>query len=407
MDEKRVLVISVDVDNDIGEKARIRGPIIGRKENVDAAVKLGEVDPEDSDVNTLLAAVKIYDELSKQHKQAEVATLTGNVNLGYQADSEIIRQLEKVLSDFSPEACIFVSDGASDESILPLIQARTRVVSIRTVTVKQAKELEKTYFVILEKLKEPQIAGIVFGIPGMALILFAFSEFLGIRLLLGLLGSYLILKGIGLETRIIRAISNSRVSFDKTGFIFYFAAAAFIVIALLLGVNEALSIQNQGIGNAPKEIAMVIKEFLKLLPVTIILVTIGGVLQSIQDKRNYQLPNQIMSGSGLLLFWLIANNGVDWVIGDVSFSDFFYSIILGIIAMYAVTYLAHEFKRAIISRLKLEGKDVYTEIGGLIGKVVGINKRKETMILQTASGQKIDLEFNYIAEAGDKIIIRY
>ncbi|NUN11449.1 DUF373 family protein [Candidatus Micrarchaeota archaeon] len=407
MEEKRILVLSVDIDNDVGEKARIKGPIVGRKENLDAALKLGEADPEDTDVNTIFYAVKIYDELSKQHKQAQVVTLTGDAHVDYHAQSEVVKQLEKVILEFSPEACVFVSDGASDESIIPLIQTRVRIVSIKTVTVKQAKELEKTYFVILEKLKEPQIAGIVFGIPGVALLLFAFSEFLGIRVLLGVLGSYLIFKGIGLEARFLRLFSRTRISFDKANFIFYFAAIAFLVISIILGVNEAFVVQSLGLNNLPKEAALVLKEFLKLLPVSILLIVIGEVLQAIQDKRTYVLPNYIVSGSGLMLFWLIANNAADWIVGVTAFGEFFYSLILGIIAMTAVTYLAREFKRAIISRMNLEGKDAYTDIGGFIGKVVGINKRRETLILQTSSNQKIDLEFGNVAEVGDKIIIRY
>ncbi|MFH1780196.1 MAG: DUF373 family protein [Candidatus Micrarchaeota archaeon] len=406
MDEKRILVLNVDIDNDLGEKARVRGPVIGRKENLAAAVKLAEADPCDSDANAIFAGVKVFDELNKQHKHVEIATLTGDVGGGYHAQSEVVRQLEKVIMSFSPEACIFISDGPSDESILPLIQNRVKIISIEKVVIKQAKELESTYFILLEKLKEPHVAGIVFGIPGVALVLFAFSEFLGVRLLLGLLGAYLVLKGIGLDARLVRIFARTRISFDKTNFVFYFAALAFFVIALVLGLNEVLIVSSKSL-SVPKQIAVVLKEFLKLLPISIFLVVIGEVLQAVQDKRNYVLPNYIVSGSGLLLFWLILNTGVDWVIGLVSFKDFFYSLILGIVAISAVAYLAREFKRAIISGMKLDGKDVYTEIGGFIGKVVGINKKRETLIVQTTSGQKIDLGFNSVAEAGEKIIIRY
>jgi len=57
--------------------------------------------------------------------------------------------------------------------------------------------------------------------------------------------------------------------------------------------------------------------------------------------------------------------------------------------------------------MKLEGKEAYTEIGGLIGKVVGLNKKKDAFIIQTTAGQKIDLDFNHIANVGEKIIIKY
>jgi sporulation protein YlmC with PRC-barrel domain len=75
--------------------------------------------------------------------------------------------------------------------------------------------------------------------------------------------------------------------------------------------------------------------------------------------------------------------------------------------MYLVIYLAKQFKRNIISRMKLEGKEVYTEIGGFLGKISSINKDSEVMIVQTQRGQKIDLNFSSIANIGDKLIIKY
>ena len=55
--------------------------MIGRHENIRAALALGLADPEDADTNTILAAISLYDELSKKGISAEVATLTGDVNV--------------------------------------------------------------------------------------------------------------------------------------------------------------------------------------------------------------------------------------------------------------------------------------------------------------------------------------
>jgi Predicted membrane protein len=48
----QTLVICIDRDNDLGEKAKLETPIVGREANVQAAVALGIADPEDSDTNT-------------------------------------------------------------------------------------------------------------------------------------------------------------------------------------------------------------------------------------------------------------------------------------------------------------------------------------------------------------------
>ena len=49
----RTLVLTIDRDNDLGVKAGIRGPIIGRKATLTAALKLGIADPEESDTNAI------------------------------------------------------------------------------------------------------------------------------------------------------------------------------------------------------------------------------------------------------------------------------------------------------------------------------------------------------------------
>ena len=42
----RILVLTVDRDNDLGIKTSIRGPVVGRRQVLTAALKLGIADPE-------------------------------------------------------------------------------------------------------------------------------------------------------------------------------------------------------------------------------------------------------------------------------------------------------------------------------------------------------------------------
>ncbi len=405
--KRRLLVLSVDVDNDFGEKARVRGPIVGKKANLDAASKLALADPTDTDSNTAFEAIRAYDEL-REKNEVEIATITGNARLGYAADSEIAKQLERLINEFHPEACIFVSDGASDERVLPLVQSRLKIDSVRTLTVKQTKELESTYFVILDKLKEPHFARIVFGIPGLALLLFALSEYIGVRYFIGLLGAYLLIKGLGIEERILkRAARASYSSFENISFVFYFAAIPLVIVSLWMAGTHVLAVQYAGEESIAKLAAWFIKDILLLLPIALLLVVAGNVLQALTESKNFLLPKQVVYGGSIFLFWLVFNNAADWILGSIPFSDFFYSLILGVLAMFLVVYLSREFKKGIVSRLKLEGKEAYTEIGGLIGKVVGIDRKKDSFIVQTTAGQKIDLDFDHVANIGEKIIIKY
>ncbi len=405
-DSRRILVLCVDIDDDLGEKARVKGPVVGRKANLEAAAKLALADPEDTDANTIYEAVRAFDEIRKTG-EAEVATLTGSPRLGYRADQEMARQLDQVISRFKPSSCVFVSDGASDEKIIPVIQSRTRIDSVRTVVVKQTKELEKTYFVILDKLKEPQFARVVFGVPGAALLLWFLFGDLGIRAFIGLLGAYLILRAAGVEEMLFRRLAHVEFSFEKAGFIFYFASIPFIFVALWLSVSQLSEMQLQGVTNVAKLGAGFTKGLLPLLPVALLFIVFGQGIDAWNERKKYLVPKHAISASAIILLWVLFNTGADWVLGTTSFASFFYILLLAIIAMILIAYLAKEFKKNMISSLKLEGKEVYTEVGGFLGKVAGVSRRKESFTVQTDFGKKFDLGIDRIADLGEKIVVKY
>jgi len=404
---KRLLVLCVDVDNDLGVKAKIKGPLIGRQSNLDAAAKFQLADPQDTDGNTIFEAVKVYDGLKKDGYDVEVATITGSARLGYHADREVVKQLEKVIAGFRPEACVFVSDGASDDQILPLVQSRVKVNSVRQLVVKQSKELEKTYFVLLEKLKEPHFARIVFGIPGILLLLMFLFQDAGIRIFIGLFGGYLLLKGFGIEEMILSRIARTELSVERVAFIFYFAAVPLAIVSVYLGIARLTILQQEGVTNIAKMAAWMLKDFMLLFPIAVILMLAGQLMESLNQNKRYELPNYAIYFSAVALLWFIVNNATDWVIGTFSFSDFFLSLLFSIVAMYLVIYLARQFKNGIITRMKLEGREVYTEIGGLIGSIAGVDKRKGTFLVKTASGQKIDFYFDNISSIGERLTVKY
>lgn len=395
----------VDIDDDLWSKAKVKGPVVGRKANLEAATKFSLADPQDTDGNTMYKAVKTYDELKKEGHTVEIVTLTGHRDLGYKANSEISRQLEQVLDDFKAEAAIFVSDGASDEQVLPMVQSRIKINSVETVTVKQSKELEKTYFVILEKLKEPHYARLFFGIPGLLVILYFFFGDLGLRLFLGVFGAYLILKGFGVEEKIAARISRADLSLGRLSFIFYFAAFALLLASVYLGISSIGELQPSS--NYAKVGAYALKDFMLLFPVSILLIVAASVSDSLGERKTFQLPSHAVSAVAIVLLTITANNLADWVIGTLSFSDLFYSLIFMTVTMYLVIYLAKEFKAGIISRMKLTGKEVYTEIGGFLGKVEKFDKKSELFIIETKAGQRLDFDSAHVSNIGEKLIIKY
>jgi putative membrane protein len=176
----RTLVLCIDRDNDIGVKAGIPGPIIGRRENLDAAMKLGLADPEDADVNTMLTAVSKFDELLRNGIDAEIATLSGDIKVGDHSDREIVRQLEEVLDEVRPDTAFLISDGAEDEYVFPLITSRLKVDHVRRVIVKQQQSIESFVSMVLKAFRDEKWRKRLLTPPGLILLLYGLLSFIPI-----------------------------------------------------------------------------------------------------------------------------------------------------------------------------------------------------------------------------------
>src|SRR5580658_7055457 len=115
------LVVCIDRDDDLGRKASVAGPVVGRSNVLDAAVRLGTVDPEDSDTNALFAAVNLLDELRGAGEECEVCILTGSGKVGVLSDRRVADQFDAVLSRVGAQSAYLVSDGAEDEFLFPIL----------------------------------------------------------------------------------------------------------------------------------------------------------------------------------------------------------------------------------------------------------------------------------------------
>ncbi|MCL2712210.1 MAG: DUF373 family protein [Methanomassiliicoccaceae archaeon] len=150
----RTLVLVVDRDDDFGEKGGVGTPAIGYDAVSNAATMLGIADPEDSDINTIYAAIKVYNELRAEGKDAELALICGDTKVGQRSDKRIADELEIVMNEVNPDRAVLVSDGAEDEFVYPMITARVKVDSVKKVYVKQAPGLEGAFYVLTKILKD-------------------------------------------------------------------------------------------------------------------------------------------------------------------------------------------------------------------------------------------------------------
>lgn len=171
----KLLVICVDRDNDVGDKAGITTPVIGRDACIEAAQRLALEDPEDADSNSIFAAIKTYEDLISKGYQVEVVTVAGDKNRGVQADEKILLETRKVLEKFSANGAIIVSDGEDDESVIPVIQNVLPVVSVQRVVMKVSRSVEYSYAVFGKYLKmlayDSKYSKFFLGVPGILLLI--------------------------------------------------------------------------------------------------------------------------------------------------------------------------------------------------------------------------------------------
>ena len=174
---ERLLVLCVDRDDDIGRKTGIKTPIIGKEENLKSALKLILADPEEADANAMFEAIRVYETLKKDkksHDQYEIATIAGSELGGITADRKLVSELGEILKKFPADSLILVTDGFSDEDIMPLVQTRVPVTSVRRVIVKHSESIEETaalfsrYWRML--FEDPRYSRIALGLPGILLI---------------------------------------------------------------------------------------------------------------------------------------------------------------------------------------------------------------------------------------------
>ena len=407
MVKKKILVLCVDRDNDLYTKAKIGGPVIGREANIEAATKLALADPEETDANTIFEALRLHDELGKDH-EVQIATLSGSERLGYAADREILKQLERVLGEFPCDSCIFVSDGASDEQVIPIIQSRLKIDSVRVVVMKQAKELEKTYFVLLEKLKEPHYARLIFGIPALVLLLLAVGDLLGLgwRLAVFAMGAYLLAKGFGIEERVLDWLGRWHLPMERISLILYIPAVILIAISFVQAY-EAYNAKLLETSDQLKVTAFAVTKLLLLLPWGLALLLLGKILDLLHDKERYGVVKYGLYGISVFILWLILSIASKWVLAEVYFSEFVFTVLASIVLTFLAVRVMDWIKLRIAMSMRLENKEVLTELGAYVGKTVGVDRRKGILIVQTALGQKLDLAFERIVGIGDRVIVRH
>jgi len=372
---ERLLVLCVDRDDDIGRKAGVKTPIIGKEENLNSALKLILADPEEADANAMFEAIRVYETLKKDKKSRdlyEIATIAGSELGGVTADRKLVSELAEVLKKFPADSLILVTDGFSDEDIMPLVQSRVPVTSVRRVIVKHSESIEETaalfsrYWKML--IEDPRYSRIVLGLPGMLLISLGILVLLQVFIkfdiytwtaIVGLiiLGSYLIGKGYGIDRKISAflsrpyhySVSDLVVGFSLTfGFILvgigFYQAVSFIMASFRISFHIPINI-DELIKMFPIIIGWMINKSMTLTVIGICTIFLGKSIAYLLDRD----PKFWRTSALVVVFawsWMVLNEISQIIINPSLPPDsLVMSIITGIIIIVGSGLTTHFLSR--------------------------------------------------------------
>ena len=212
LNQRRILILCVDRDADLGTKAEIKTPLIGRAANLNAAVSLALSDPEEADANAMFEAVSLYDRLLKENKPGEtfeIATICGSELGGVGADRKLVSELVTILESFKADEVILVTDGFTDEAILPLVESRVPVSSVRRIVVKHSESIEETAQLFGKYMKtlvqNPKYSRIALGLPGTLILIWIILALANVPVfyylvtILLVVCSFMLIKGFGID----------------------------------------------------------------------------------------------------------------------------------------------------------------------------------------------------------------
>ncbi len=376
-----LLVVCVDRDNDLGKKANVEGPVIGREKCIRAAAKLALQDPTDSDSNAIFGAVKKFDEV-KGVANAEIAVLTGYGKTGFESDRKISEQLDAVLEKFPATGIVLVTDGAEDDQTIPILQSRAPIISKETIIVKQASEVESTYYTIKQALNDPDIGRTFILVPGIVVLLwgilaFAGAEKLFFQSMLLVVGTYLVLKGTGIEARIVGAVNSvtKSLSLQRVSFPFYLMT----ILLFILGIYATYAQYSVDVREPFFRVLNAIGQLLLFLTLTGISFVAAKSIDAVQLKKAYYIRKYFMSGSAIFILWIILEAGRKVLIGEPYADITWFG--LNVLAGFVFGLVAYRVSKILDLRKKITklliGLPVYARDGKWVGLVESIEPKKK------------------------------
>jgi putative membrane protein len=247
------LVVSVDRGGGIYRESGVETPVVGDDAVADLVTQIGVTDPEDSEVNCLLEALRVARDVEAEGEETIVAAVTGGGESGVGADRAIARAIDDLVAEYGPDSVVVVLDSAEDERAVPIIESRVRVDSIDRVVVRQAHDLESTYYLLKQFLADEELRGSVLVPIGLALVTFPVIGMLAgtataFATITAVIGGFLLYKGLGVDELVEDFPAQARDAFysGRVSIVTYVVAGGLALVGVFAGLLGVSSISTEG-----------------------------------------------------------------------------------------------------------------------------------------------------------------
>ncbi len=232
------LVVCLDRDGSLGPD----GPVVGWEAVQALVTDVGVDDPEDSRVNCLLETLRVARDLRDEGEESVVAVVSGGGD-GVNSDRTVARQTDALVDEYGPEAAIVVTDSASDERLVPIIESRIRVDAVDRVVVRQSHDIQSTYYLLKQFLGDEELRGTILVPIGAALLAFpvllllADSVTVALSAIAAVIGIFLLYKGLGIDDFVSTLPGRVRDAFysGQVSLVTYVVGAGLALIGVFAG----------------------------------------------------------------------------------------------------------------------------------------------------------------------------
>jgi len=245
------LVVCVDRADDIGRKTGLETPVVGWEAVRSLVTDVGLADPEDSSVNCLLEALRVSRDLRDGDEESVVAVVSGSSDSVVGADRAVALQIDDLIAEYDLDRAIVVIDSAEDERLVPVVESRLSVDSVDRVVVRQARDIESTYYLLKQFLADEELRQTVLVPIGLALVAFPaialyWSPAVGAATITAVIGLFLLYKGFSVDDvmKDVAQQTQDALYSGNVSVVTYVVAAGLTLVGIFVGALGASNLQD-------------------------------------------------------------------------------------------------------------------------------------------------------------------